>query len=313
MKNLVSISVIYFLLCTFQSFSQAPDTLRAKVNYRFSHVVDTTKRDQPNQEQMVLLLGQNSSVYLSMDKVREDEERKRDMAAQIKNADPAHMSINVKSSNKKLNGTQVYLFNKERKMIIQQRMVNNYLIEEAMPVLKWKITEDTLNIAGLNCQKATTHFKGRDYIAWFCQDLPFQSGPWKLNGLPGLIVEAYDTRKEVKFEFDGFEQVNNTGDTTAEEASLNGDPKMSLKGLSTGELLTAKTISLPKDAIKTTQKEFDRLKDAMRKDPQGFINSSMGQVKITSVSKNTNPEVSGKTNINSTETITNPIELLERK
>ncbi len=304
MKNIVSISIVALIFTALQSFSQAPDTLRAKINYRFSHVVDTTKRDQPNQEQMVLLLSQNSSVYFSMDKVREDEERKRDIAAQIKNVDPAHMSINVKSSNKKLNGTQVYLFNKEGKMITQQRMVNNYLIEEALPVLKWKISKDTLNIAGLNCQKATTRFKGRDYIAWFCQDLPFQSGPWKLNGLPGLIVEAYDTRKEVKFEFDGFDQVNNTAKSD-EEAPLNGDPNMSLKGLSTGELLTAKTISLPKNAIRTTQKDFDRLKDAMRKDPQGFINSS-GQVRVTSVSQNTKVALPG-------EAIMNPIELPEKK
>lgn len=306
MKNLASTSIVSLLFCTLYSFSQAPDTIKAKVNYRFSHVVDTTKRDQPNQEQMVLLLGQNSSIYLSMDKVKEDEERKRDIAAQMKNADPAHMSINVKSSNKKLNGTQIYLFNKEKKMITRQRMVNNYLIEEPFPELKWKISKDTSSIAGLSCQKASTHFKGRDYIAWFCPDLPFQSGPWKLNGLPGLIVEAYDTKKEVRFEFDGFEQVKNIAGSSAEDASLNEDPKMSLKGLSTGELLTAKIISLPKDAIRTTQKEFDRLKDAARKDPEGFINSS-GPVKITrAVNANKVKLVTG-------ENVMNPIELPERK
>jgi GLPGLI family protein len=306
MKNLTSISIVSLLFCTLQSFSQAPDTIRAKINYIFSHVVDTTKKDHPNQEQMVLLLSQNSSLYLSMDKVREDEERKKDIAEQIKNADPAHMSINVKSSNKKLNGTQVYLFNKEKKMITRQRMVNDYLIEEPLPMLKWKISKDTSSIAGLNCQKASTHFKGRDYIAWFCPDLPFQSGPWKLSGLPGLIVEAYDTKKEVQFKFDGFEQVKNTAESIAEEAPLNGDPNMSLKGLSTGELLTAKTISLPKDAIRTTQKDFDRLKDAAKKDPQGFFNSSSGQsVKVTA-SRNTKTPAAGETTMN-------PIELPERK
>jgi GLPGLI family protein len=307
MKNSTSIFIAFFLFCSISSFAQAPDTLRAKINYRFTHVVDTTKKDQPYKEQMILLLGQNSSLYLSMDKVREDEERKRDIAEQIKNADPAHMSINVKTSNK-TSGIQIYLFNKEKKMIIQQRMVNNYLIEEALPMLKWKISKDTLTIAGLSCQKAFTHYKGRDYIAWFCQDLPFQSGPWKLSGLPGLIVEAYDTKKEVQFTFDGFEQVKHTAEEVAEEAPLNGDPNMSLKGLSTGELLTAKTISLPKNAIRTTQKEFDRLKDAARKDPQGFINSSLGQVKVTSGGN------APKIKLAATgENIMNPIELPERK
>jgi GLPGLI family protein len=304
MKNLFPITIVSLLLCTVQAYAQAPDTLRAKIYYKFSHVIDTSKRDQPKQEQMVSLLGQHSSVYLSMDKVREDEARKKDIAEQIKNADPARMAINIKSSNKKLNGMQVYLFNKEKKMVTQQRIMTNYLIEEPLPELKWKISKDTSTIAGLNCQKATTHFKGRDYIAWFCQDLPFQSGPWKLNGLPGLIVEAYDTKQEVKFEFDGFEQVHHTTESPVEEP-LELDPKMSLKGLSTGDFLTAKTISLPKDAIKTTQKEFDRLKEAMRKDPQGFINSS-GQVRMTNTTQLTKMAVPG-------DGITNPIELPEKK
>ena len=305
MKNLFSTLLISLIFCTFLSFAQAPDTLRAKINYRFSHVIDTSKRDQPKQEQMVLLLGQNSSVYLSMDKVKEDEARKKDIAEQIKNADPARMSINIKSSNKKLNGTQVYLFNKEKKMVTKQRIMNEYLVEEAIPALKWTISKDTSTIEGLKCQKATTHFKGRDYIAWFCQDLPFQSGPWKLNGLPGLIIEAYDTKKEIKFEFDGFEQVNHAAAPAVEETLEAIDPKLSLKGLSTGDLLTAKTISLPKDGIKTSQKEFDRLKEAMRRDPQGFINSSSA-VKVTSTTQLSKITTPG-------EDILNPIELPERK
>ena len=48
------------------------------------------------------------------------------------------------------------------------------------------------------CKKATTHFRGRDYIAWFTTDIPIVAGPWKFNGLPGLVIDIEDTRRQVK-------------------------------------------------------------------------------------------------------------------
>ena len=41
-------------------------------------------------------------------------------------------------------------------------------------------------------QKATAEFGGRSWIAWFSQELPFQDGPYKFYGLPGLIVHVED-------------------------------------------------------------------------------------------------------------------------
>lgn len=57
---------------------------------------------------------------------------------------------------------------------------------------QWTIHEDTLTVLGYLCQKATTTFRGRDYTAWFTMDIPINDGPWKLYGLPGLILLAKD-------------------------------------------------------------------------------------------------------------------------
>lgn len=41
-------------------------------------------------------------------------------------------------------------------------------------------------------KKATCYFRGRNYTAWYSLDFPVKYGPWKFNGLLGLIFEVYD-------------------------------------------------------------------------------------------------------------------------
>ena len=74
-------------------------------------------------------------------------------------------------------------------------------VEEIAPKINWKIEKETKKIGKLTCKKATTHFRGRNYSAWFTTDIPLPFGPWKLNGLPGLILEVYDTNKNVYWYF----------------------------------------------------------------------------------------------------------------
>lgn len=63
---------------------------------------------------------------------------------------------------------------------------------EAIPIQNWEILKDTLMINGYLCQKATCHFRGRTYTVWFTMDIPISNGPWKLGGLPGLILKVFD-------------------------------------------------------------------------------------------------------------------------
>lgn len=66
------------------------------------------------------------------------------------------------------------------------------LITDTYNKLAWDITGETKTIAGYECIKATVDFRGRKWIAWFAPDIPLSYGPWKLHGLPGLIIQAYD-------------------------------------------------------------------------------------------------------------------------
>ena len=49
---------------------------------------------------------------------------------------------------------------------------------------------DTLTVAGFLCKFATCQLHGRKWTALYSEDIPTSAGPWKLCGLPGLILKA---------------------------------------------------------------------------------------------------------------------------
>src|SRR5699024_4165600 len=62
--------------------------------------------------------------------------------------------------------------------------------------INWSLESDTIRMANQILKKATTHYKGRDYIAWYNESIPISDGPYKFNGLPGLIFKVYDSEKQ---------------------------------------------------------------------------------------------------------------------
>ena len=76
-----------------------------------------------------------------------------------------------------------------------------YFTFEKVPLMKWELLPDTKKLDNIDCSFAKTTFRGRVYYAWYASKIPVSYGPWKLNGLPGIILEAYDETREVIFEF----------------------------------------------------------------------------------------------------------------
>ena len=72
---------------------------------------------------------------------------------------------------------------------------------------QWTMTDSTREVLGYTCQQATADFRGRRWTAWFATDIPVSDGPWKLGGLPGLILEAYDEGQQHVFTAVGLERV----------------------------------------------------------------------------------------------------------
>ena len=62
---------------------------------------------------------------------------------------------------------------------------------EPLSEMQWTISADsTATVLGYECVMAESNYHGRHWTAWFTPEIPLPFGPWKLHGLPGLILEA---------------------------------------------------------------------------------------------------------------------------
>jgi len=94
------------------------------------------------------------------------------------------------------NTTPKFYLNQKESFYFRDNFSNTeLLVKENFKPFKWEILGDTKKIGKFTCQKATTTFRGRLYTAWFTKEIPVPFGPWKFNGLNGLILEVYDTDK----------------------------------------------------------------------------------------------------------------------
>lgn len=311
-------------MLTMSAYAQQTDKGLVKVQYNFIHVNDLSKPDKPYTENMVLISGKNASLYLSYDIM--DWSINYDMQSQeMRKKGLTQEQINEQQGpNKKFLTTEYYYFFRENKFYSKESIcMNGCMVEDVIERPDWKITKDTLSFSGIHAQKATAKFKGRNWTAWFAPELPFESGPWKLNGLPGLILEAYDDKKEVQFKFLGVE--NTKPGSLATESAYKLSPQNLAKYKLWFPYLDITQIELQKGRSKTmSKKEFDKLKEAYDDDPSGFTRAQFAGAGISGDVANAimsggqggtvRSDIQGQTGIKrppttAKKTNTNPIEL----
>ncbi len=89
---------------------------------------------------------------------------------------------------------------KNQKTIFKDRIGRDVYTYEEDRSISWKIFPETTKIGEYKVQKAEADFGGRKWTAWFTTDLPYQDGPYKFSGLPGLIVKVEDDKGEYSFD-----------------------------------------------------------------------------------------------------------------
>lgn len=234
-------TILTILPIVFAFIAIAQEKPIAKAHYRFSHVNDTTVRDKPLHDEVVSYLGKDSYYYSSYSSTRIQEQLQKQMS------DPAFDgNIVIKSAGSPIN--YGYVLNPRLQHIDKIITIagDEFIVSEEFPVQDWEIHDETKEIGNYTCQKATCTFKGRNYTAWFTAELPIPYGPWKLHGLPGLILSAYDDKQEVSFLYDGFDKM--TADNSI-------------------------TISPSEEATKSTLEEVQKLQKAFKDNPQAYIST----------------------------------------
>ena len=115
--------------------------------------------------------------------------------------------------------------------------------------MDWKILPETVKIGEYEAQKAETTFAGRKWYAWFTQDIPFQDGPYKFKGLPGLIIKVEDSNGDYSFDLQQSKKITEFPNFD----NRGGNP------------------------IKVKRVDFEKQEKLYRKDPVSFVTNSFSQ------------------------------------
>ncbi|HUH36060.1 MAG TPA: GLPGLI family protein [Moheibacter sp.] len=100
------------------------------------------------------------------------------------------MIINAKGEIVKKNNSP--FFHKKNKFYFFDKTLSRRIHVTDEPEITWDLSNknETKNILGFTCYPAKATFRGRDYIAYYTQEIPGANGPWKFNNLPGLVLSV---------------------------------------------------------------------------------------------------------------------------
>ena len=219
------------------------DKLKYTITYRTKSVRDTTKTDSEGRydyenDDMQLEVGEKVSYFYSATYRAYEEELRKSVDANniaIPTSTSARGSISMDFYRNYPTGKSTYL-----DKVIREK----FRITEPLEQPQWDIIADsTKQILNYDCQMARCKFKGRTWTAWFVADIPLDNGPWKLCGLPGLILRAYDAKQQYIFDCVGMKQAG-------EGENITYDPKFDKYATATmKEFVDYQAKAVPEDAL----------------------------------------------------------------
>ena len=216
MKQLRLVSVLLAAVISVVTEAQVPimDDVFLKCSYEYKSVKDSVKHEQ-KEDLVLLLIGKSHSAFYSYYTFQTDSLRlSPDYQIKWRQAFlTAFQKDGAAATNFYFRRLTSYTYKDFLLNTIKTYDdVNNslFVYEDTLDAQQWELMDSIKIVLGYICQKAETVYHGRIWTAWFAADIPIDNGPWKLGGLPGLIMEAYDANNEHHFTMNGLQQVNHT-------------------------------------------------------------------------------------------------------
>lgn len=227
--------------------------------YNYSFVKDTLDRATVSKEMMYLDISKGGSKFYSREVAVQDSIMMADFEKQIKTTGGMNVTTKIMEGRKASVRYKIFKTYPKYNVSMETSMGRDaYSVTDERP-LEWKISNEKEKIGEFNAQKATVNFAGRLWTAWFSADLPFQDGPYKFHGLPGLIVKMEDQSKTHLFELKGVTKYTEVPETVSE-------------------------FNTPQKPINITSKQYSKLFTENRNDPakdmkQMISSGSLAQMK----------------------------------
>ncbi|WP_228452658.1 GLPGLI family protein [Chryseobacterium lathyri] len=209
--------ILFFLLLGILSQAQ---TNRFFYEYKF--IPDSNNKEDVKKEMMLLDISKTGSSYYSHDKFVSDSTSAAEVQKQISSGS-GNISINRREKPGQVSYKVTKSYPDFKTYLFTTVSTDKYkILEDKKP--EWKILPDKQKIGEYNTQKAVTSYGGREWTAWFSSDIPFQDGPYKFYGLPGLIVKMEDATGSHIMTLAGNKTIQNPAEE--KEAQLPGNVRI---------------------------------------------------------------------------------------
>lgn len=180
--------------------AQALDSCYLTITYRFKYKA-TEKDDSLSQEDLMdLQLGRKYNAFFSRNL--------RDL--DIRNTKELKTTMQFQTVPENYVGFDLLVNHADSTTIVTHRVpYTSQVIEytENTPAPVWTyVLEDTATVMGYHCHAAKCTYGGREWKVYYTNDIPLPYGPWKLNGVKGLVLKAEDSEHNFVFEAEGLTQ-----------------------------------------------------------------------------------------------------------
>ena len=88
---------------------------------------------------------------------------------------------------------------------IENALTERIFMQDTIRSVEWQIGNERKKIGKFECVKAEVDYRGRHWVAWFAPEIAVSLGPWKLYGLPGLILEARNSTDKIRNSFESLQ------------------------------------------------------------------------------------------------------------